>query len=117
MFGSYGGYWWLDSTDDTVVANALLILIARVINMLNHQMESQGEKFKEEGGFREKPLGIRHEVMATHEDAPTCPERDASMRKHTARSGKNPGQPFWGCSKYPACSGLRPYDEKPAENR
>jgi restriction system protein len=39
------------------------------------------------------------------------------MRKRTAKSGKNPGQPFWGCSKYPACSGLRPFEEKPTETR
>ena len=102
---------WLDSADDTVVANALLILIARVINMLNHQMESQGEQFKEEGGFREKLSGIRHEVMAAREEAPACPECGAPMRKRTARSGKNPGQPFWGCSKYPACEGIRSYDQ------
>jgi len=108
---------WLASDDDTVVANALLILIARTVNMLNHQMESQGEQFKEEGGFREKLSGIRHEVMAGRENAPACPDCGAPMRKRTAKSGKHPGQPFWGCSKYPACNGLRPYEQEAPKNR
>jgi len=106
---------WLDSGDDTVIANTLMILISRTINMLNHQMESQGEQFKEEGGFREKLSEIRHEAMARHEGAPACPECGAPMRKRTAKSGKHPGQPFWGCSKYPACNGLRPFEENPPE--
>jgi four helix bundle suffix protein len=98
---------WLDSADDVVVANALLILIARVINMLNHQMERQGETFKEEGGFREKLTTIRHEATAEKEKAPACPECGAPMRKRKAKAGKNAGQEFWGCSKYPECSGIR----------
>ena len=98
---------WLKSEDDVVVANALLILIGRVINMLNHQMESQGEKFQEEGGFREQLSVIRQEVMAKREQAPACPECGAAMRKRKAKSGKNAGQEFWGCSKFPVCSGVR----------
>jgi four helix bundle suffix protein len=98
---------WLDSDDDVVVANALLILIARVINMLNHQMEAQGETFKQEGGFREKLSTIRHEVAARAEQAPECPECSAPMRRRKAKAGQNTGQEFWGCSKYPACKGLR----------
>ncbi|MEI7900249.1 MAG: four helix bundle suffix domain-containing protein, partial [bacterium] len=50
---------WLESDDDVVMTNGLLILIARVINMLNHQMETQGETFKAEGGFREKLTTLR----------------------------------------------------------
>lgn len=106
---------WL-TADDVTAANALLILIARTINMLNHQMESQGEQFKDEGGFREKLSGIRHEVMAGRENAPACPECAAPMRKRIAKSGKNEGQPFWGCSKYPACSGLLPFEEAPKDS-
>ncbi|MFA5204144.1 MAG: four helix bundle suffix domain-containing protein [Lentisphaeria bacterium] len=98
---------WLTSEDDVVMANALLILIGRVINMLNHQMESQGEKFEEEGGFREKLSVIRHEAMARHEQAPVCPECGAVMRKRKAKSGKNIGQEFWGCSTFPKCNGVR----------
>ena len=102
---------WLDSDDDVVVANALLILIARVINMLNRQMETQGENFKEEGGFREKLSGIRIEARARQDDAPECPECGRPMARRTARSGKNAGHAFWGCTGYPECKGTREIQE------
>ena len=98
---------WLDSPDDVVVANVLLILLARVINMLNHQMESQGEAFQEEGGFREKLTAIRHDVMSKQEEAPVCPDCGAPMRRRKAKAGRNAGQEFWGCSAYPKCNGTR----------
>jgi len=90
-----------------VVANALLILIARVINMLNHQMEAQGETFRQEGGFREKLSTIRHAVAAQAEQASNCTDCGAPMRRRKAKGGKNAGKDFWGCSKYPECNGLR----------
>ncbi len=75
--------------------------------MLNHQMEAQGETFRQEGGFREKLSTIRHAVAAKEEHAPECPDCGAPMCKRKAKTGQNAGQEFWGCSKYPACSGLR----------
>ena len=98
---------WLESGDDVTMANTLLILIARVINMLNRQMETQGETFKEEGGFREKLTGIRLEARAKQDSAPKCPECDKPMTKRKARSGKNAGREFWGCTGYPECKGVR----------
>jgi four helix bundle suffix protein len=98
---------WLESGDDVTMANALLILIARVINMLNRQMETQGETFKEEGGFREKLTGIRLEARARQEGAPACPECGKLMAKRKAKSGKNAGKEFWGCTGYPECKGVR----------
>ena len=75
--------------------------------MLNHQMERQGEAFKEDGGFREKLTAIRHEATAGKENAPVCPECGAPMRKRKAKAGRNAGQEFWGCTKYPECNGIR----------
>lgn len=98
---------WLDSDNDVTMANTLLILSARVINMLNHQMESQGETFKEEGGFREKLTGIRVEARAQQQGAPTCPDCGKPMARRTAKSGKNAGREFWGCTGYPECKGVR----------
>ena len=98
---------WLDSEDDAVMANVLIILIARTINMLNHQLGAQGEKFVQEGGFREQLKDVRTAELARREDAPQCPECGAPMRKRTAKSGKNAGQTFWGCSGYPKCNGTR----------
>jgi len=98
---------WLDSNDDTAMANVLLILISRTINMLNHQMTAQGDKFVKEGGFREHLKEARTEELARREEAPACPLCGAPMRKRTARGGKSPGKPFWGCSAYPKCNGVR----------
>ncbi|NLC82298.1 MAG: four helix bundle protein [Lentisphaerae bacterium] len=98
---------WLDADSDETMANALLILIARVIHMLNRQMESQGETFKEEGGFREKLTGIRLEARAQQQQgAPVCPECGKPMARRTAKSGKNAGREFWGCTGYPECKGV-----------
>lgn len=97
---------WLDSKDDEVMANALLILIARVINMLNHQLETQGKTFKDEGGFREKLTQVRVAARAAQEEAPCCPDCGQPMTRRKARQGKNAGQEFWGCTGYPDCRGV-----------
>jgi four helix bundle suffix protein len=96
---------------DYLKANCLLILIARVINMLNHQMETQGERFEQEGGFREKLTSIRVEARAKQEAAPMCPDCGKAMTRRKARTGKNAGQGFWGCTGYPECKGVREMEE------
>jgi len=98
---------WLESDSDEIMANCLLILIARTINMLNHQMEKQGETFEQEGGFREKLGSIRVEARTRQEAAPVCPDCGKPMTRRKAQSGKNAGKAFWGCSGYPACKGVR----------
>lgn len=103
---------WLKSESDETMANALLILIARVINMLNHQMEKQGDTFKKEGGFREKLTGLRIEARAQQDNAPTCPDCGKPMARRMAKSGKNIGKVFWGCTGYPDCKGVREIEEE-----
>ncbi len=39
--------------------------------------------------------------------APDCPYCGSTMRKRTARRGRNAGRDFWGCSRYPNCTGTR----------
>jgi len=103
---------WLDSGDDEIIANVLLILIARVINMLNHQMEKQGDTFQKEGGFREQLTTLRVEARAVQEQTPNCPDCGKPMTRRKARTGKNTGNPFWGCTAYPDCKGTLPANEK-----
>ena len=101
---------WLDHEDDTVAANALLILISRTINMLNHQLQAQGDAFVKSGGFRERMTACRQEERERQEpepDAPACPLCGKAMRSRAARSGPKAGQSFWGCTGYPACRGTR----------
>lgn len=98
---------WLDADDHETVANALLILIARVINMLNHQLEAQGENFRQEGGFREQLTRTRLEARAEAENAPDCPDCGKPMLRRHARAGRNAGKTFWGCTAFPDCKGIR----------
>jgi restriction system protein len=98
---------WLDSGDHEVVANCLLILLSRTINMLSHQLQSQGEKFAEQGGFREKLTEIRVQARAQQENAPACPDCARPMKKRRATNGRNAGTEFWGCTGYPECKGVR----------
>ena len=40
--------------------------------------------------------------------AQSCPLCGSSMVRRVAKRGRNAGQPFLGCSKYPGCKGTRP---------
>lgn len=101
---------WLDSDDSDLIANAMLLLIGRTLNMLARLKESQGETFREEGGFRERLTAARLETRDQQQaeaGAPVCPECGKPMRRRTAKTGKHAGQPFWGCTGYPTCKGTR----------
>lgn len=101
---------WLDSEDSDEVANAMLILLGRALNMLNRQMAAQGETFTKKGGFRERLTAVRLEERDRQEadpEAPPCPDCGGPMRRRTARTGRNMGKPFWGCAAFPECKGVR----------
>ena len=38
-------------------------------------------------------------------DAPSCPECNFPMVERVAKKGRFVGQSFWGCYRYPKCSG------------
>ena len=40
------------------------------------------------------------------DDAPSCPKCGAEMKKRMARKGPNAGRYFYGCSRWPNCSGI-----------
>ena len=37
-----------------------------------------------------------------------CPRCGSQMRQRLARKGRNAGNYFWGCARYPSCKGTRP---------
>ena len=99
---------WLDTEDSEIAANALLILLSRVLRMLGRQLEKQGESFRQEGGFHERMSAARIEERSRQEadpDAPLCPECGKPMSRKKARAGKNAGKDFWGCMAFPQCRG------------
>ena len=97
---------WLNSTDPVVTANAMVRLCDRTCFLLRRQLASQGERFVEEGGFKERMAQERNKAKDEAHDTPACPKCGAPMRMRTVRKGSRTGETFWGCSKYPACDGV-----------
>ena len=98
---------WLESEDSTVVANALLILLNRELNMMDGQLEKLAEDFKREGGFKERMTAVRVEAKReakepVNEDAPACPKCGQVMLVRKSGNGE-----FWGCPAWPTCNGTR----------
>lgn len=94
---------WLDSDDPVVVANAMLIIIGRTLNMLKSQIEAQGKAFEETGGFSERLTAKRIEAREKgKQSSPECPLCGKSMRRRASARGD-----FWG-SSFPDCKGTRP---------
>ena len=97
---------WLDSEDPVVVANTMLIVIGRALNMLKSQIAAQGEAFEKTGGFSERLTARRleaREAKLDAEPAPPCPQCGKPMRRRKSANGE-----FWGCSGFPECKGTRP---------
>lgn len=95
---------WLEGRDDVTAANALIILIQRATGLLGKQLNRLEKDFIEDGGFKEKMYQARTASL-TEPDSPACPDCGGAMRKRSSARG-----PFWGCTQYPKCKGLRPID-------
>lgn len=101
---------WLDADDAVVVANAMLIIIGRALNMLQRQIEAQGRAFEETGGFSERLTAKRIEARnrrpaeIDQTATPACPQCNQPMRQRQSAKRE-----FWGCSAYPDCKGTRPH--------
>ncbi len=97
---------WLDAEDPMVVANAMLIIIGRALNMLKSQIAAQGAAFEQTGGFSERltarRIQIREERLRA-EPSPKCPQCGKPMRRRKSAKGE-----FWGCAGFPECKGTRP---------
>ena len=108
---------WLDHTDAAIRANATLCLIHQANYLLDQQIAALEEAFIEEGGYSEQlateRLRRRREDQADRSNSidfkpPNCPQCGALMALRTAKSGKNAGSQFWGCTDYPDCKGTAP---------
>ena len=109
---------WLDHDDAAVRANAIICLIHQANYLLDQQIDALEKHFIDEGGYSEQlasaRLQKRAEVRANvaqpanSTPPPPCPTCGALMALRTAKSGRNPGSQFWGCTKYPQCNGSAP---------
>jgi restriction system protein len=95
---------WLESDDPVVMANALIRLCDRADFLIRRQLDAQGERFLEDGGFKERLTRVRTAAKVAP-DAPACPQCGEPMRLRSARKGPRAGKKFWGCPNYPECDG------------
>lgn len=106
---------WLDHTDPAIRANALICLIHQANFLLDRQITALEKAFVEGGGYSEQLATARlaHRRKQDQPDSsdqkiPPCPQCGSQMALRTAKTGKNAGQQFWGCTKYPDCKGTQP---------
>ena len=102
---------WLDHDDPAVRANALICLINQANYLLDQQIAALEKQFVEDGGYSELLAAKRMKHRAAQKtDAaahiPACPQCGKPMALRTAKSGRNEGKQFWGCTAYPDCKGV-----------
>lgn len=111
---------WLDHKDAAIRANALICIINQANYLLDRQIASLEAAFIDEGGYSEQlataRLQKRKQDQSERTDLtnqtdqlkvkpPLCPVCGSLMSLRTAKTGKNAGQSFWGCTSYPNCKG------------
>ena len=120
---------WLDHADPAIRANASICLIHQANFLLDQQIDALEKQFIDEGGYSEQLANARLQKRAESRmngsltqstnnqtspndsqptPSPQCPVCGAMMALRTAKSGRNPGSQFWGCTKYPQCTGSIP---------
>lgn len=109
---------WLDHADPAIRANALICLIHQANFLLDRQIAALEKAFVEGGGYSEQLATARlaHRKAKNQsgpsdppdQNPPPCPQCGALMTLRTAKTGKNAGQQFWGCTQYPDCKGTHP---------
>ena len=110
---------WLNHADPAIRANATICLIHQANYLLDQQIAALEKSFIEDGGYTEQLATARlaHRRKKDPPDPPdqpdpsdrvkppTCPKCGKLMVIRTAKSGKNAGSQFWGCTAYPDCKG------------
>ncbi len=101
---------WLEHAEPAVRANATICLIHQANYLLDQQIAALERAFIEDGGYSEQlataRLAERQKRKDQPERIPACPQCGKFTILRTAKSGKNNGKQFWGCSGYPGCKGV-----------
>jgi four helix bundle suffix protein len=104
---------WLEHDDPFVRANALICLIHQTNYLLDQQIAALEKQFVEEGGYSEQLASKRLKHRSDQSDQtdrssfPPCPQCGKPMVLRMAKTGKNAGKQFLGCSSYPDCKGVK----------
>jgi restriction system protein len=63
----------------------------------------------QDGSFSKPPATetAKRPAVVIQATSSSCPVCGSAMRKRMAKQGPHAGQEFWGCSRYPACKGIR----------
>lgn len=107
---------WLEHADPAVRANAIICLIHQANFLLDRQITALEKRFIEDGGYSEqlatarlaertRRRNDRPDSPDPSDPIPACPRCGKPMVLRSAKSGKNSGRQFWGCSAYPDCRG------------
>jgi four helix bundle suffix protein len=108
---------WLEHKDPAIAANALVCLLHQTDYLLARQAAALGQgQFKQDGGRDQgAAAGSAGQPPMKHpgdssdtQEAPACLLCGRPMALRTARTGKNEGRTFWGCTGYPECKGKAP---------
>lgn len=110
---------WLEHEEPAVRANALICLINQANFLLDQQIAAVERQFGEEGGYSEQLAAARLAERKRKSDRPDqadlsdhtnhippCPSCGKPTVLRTARSGKNAGKQFWGCTAFPGCKAV-----------
>jgi len=105
---------WLEHEDPAVRANALICLINQANYLLDRQVAALENQFVEGGGYSEQLAAARLaerdrlKRSGAADPVPDCPQCGKTLVLRTAKTGRNAGKQFWGCSGYPECRGTLP---------
>jgi restriction system protein len=105
---------WLEHVDPAVRANATTCLLHQTNYLLDKQIAALEKAFIVDGGYSEQLATARlverqkpkKDPADPADHIPQCPQCGKPTVLRTAKSGKNSGQQFWGCSAYPRCKGV-----------
>lgn len=107
---------WLEHHEPAVRANATICLIHQANYLLDQQIAALERAFIEDGGYSEQLATARlaerqkkkdqSDPSAPSDLIPNCPQCSKPMVLRTAKTGRNAGQQFWGCTAYPECKGV-----------
>jgi restriction system protein len=57
-------------------------------------------------GIPSRNLAVDSGAAVVAQAKPMCPQCGTAMIQRTAKKGQFAGQPFWGCGRYPKCTGI-----------